>query len=223
MVAAAGTQSGPGREALESLCKAYWYPLYAFVRRRGYKPEDAQDLTQGFFEKLLENHSLGRADPEKGRFRSFLLASLKNFLANQWNREHRWKRGGRIRFVPCDEELAEDCYLRQADSNLPPDALFDRAWVYALLERSMDRLRHECEEAGKGRHFETLKVYLTEGERLPYAEVCGALGLSESAVKMAVLRLRRRFGRHLRNEIGQTVATPEEVAEEMRYLLAVLG
>jgi RNA polymerase sigma factor (sigma-70 family) len=224
VVAAAGTQSGEGREALERLCKAYWYPLYAYVRRRGYKAHDAQDFTQSYFEKLLEKHYLGQADPDRGKFRTFLLTSLKNFLANEWDRANRLKRGGQYQFVSWDHEVAEDRYRRDSATNLSPDALYDRSWIYALLESVMDQLKCEYEAAGKGRLHEELKVYLTGASQAPsYAEAGERLGLSQSAMKMAVLRLRKRYGQLLRNEIAQTVATPEEIDEEMRHPLGLLA
>jgi RNA polymerase sigma factor (sigma-70 family) len=224
IVAAAGTRSGPGREALEQLCKAYWYPLYAYVRRRGYKAHDAQDLTQDYFEKLLEKHYLEQADRDRGKFRTFLLTSLKNFLANEWDRANRLKRGGQYQFVSWDHEIAEDRYCRETASNLSPDVLYDKAWSYALLETVMNRLRCEYEAAGKGQIHEELKVYLTGDSQTPsYAEAGERLGLGQSAMKMAVLRLRKRYGQLLRDEIAQTVATPEEVDEEMRHLLGLFG
>lgn len=224
MVAAAGAGTEVGREALETLCRTYWYPLYAYVRRRGYSCHDAQDLTQGFFEKLLEKNYLELADPDRGKFRAFLLTSLKNFLANEWRRSHRIKRGGRENIVSWDQSVAEDRYQHETSQNLTPDALYDRSWIYALLGKSMERLQRDYEKSGKGHLFAELKVYLTASQpHPPYAEVAERLNLGQSGIKMAVLRLRNRFGQHLRDEIAQTVAQPDEIDDELRYLSTLLG
>ena len=209
--------------ALETLCRAYWYPLYAYVRRLGHAPADAEDLTQEFFRRLLEKEWLLSADPGKGRFRTFLLVALKRFLANEWKRASRQKRGGAVPLLPLDTEVAEHRYLAEPAAALPADRLFERRWALTLLERTMDRLRAEYGRAGKAAEFQELKRFLTaDRSAIAYAQIAGELALTEGAARVAVHRLRRRFREVFREETAHTVAAAEDVDEELRYLLLAL-
>lgn len=224
VVLAAGKGDSPrGTEALEALCRAYWQPLYAFVRRRGYSPDDAQDLTQDFFAWLLRRDWLGRADRERGRFRSFLLTSISHFLANEWDKARAQKRGGG-RIVPLESDVAEANCGWHPKGNPTPEQSFEWRWAMTLLEQVMNRLRDEFARDGSSELFETLKPCLL-GERAsqPYAPLAAKLGRTEGSVKVAVHRLRQRYRRLLHDEIAHTVAQPEEIEEEMRHLLAVLA
>jgi RNA polymerase sigma factor (sigma-70 family) len=212
------------KEALENLCRTYWYPLYAFVRRQGHSSHDAQDLTQEFFARLLEKDSLRFADVERGRFRSFLLKSLHHFLVNEWERGRAQKRGGGREIFSLDEEAAEQNYLQEPAAPSASESLYDRRWAVTVLERAMTRLGADYAKAGKEELFETLKnLLLTEGSREAYRGLAGPLGLSEGAVKVALHRLRQRFREKVRTEIAKTVASPDEVDEELRCLLAALS
>jgi RNA polymerase sigma factor (sigma-70 family) len=207
--------------ALESLCKAYWFPLYAFIRRRGYQVHEAQDLTQAFFARLLEKDFLRAIDRRKGKFRSFLLAALDHFLANEWRRAKAQKRGGGATFIPLDE-VGERQYLQTPA--LSPEQLFEQQWAMALLEKSLTQLRAEFKASEKSALFDALKVFLTSEKReVSYAQLSSRLGISEAALKMAVSRLRRRFGEILRAEIAATVTGREEVDQELRDLFAALS
>lgn len=211
-------------DALESLCAAYWYPLYAWLRRQGYHVHDAQDLTQAFFCELLAHRRIEKVDRAKGKFRSFLLASLKHFVANEWDKARAVKRGGKFEFVPIDTSLAEERFVREGSLGTNPDQVFDRSWATTLLEGVLGRLRAEYIRDGKGPLFEALQIYISSTPDLaPYAEVQSRLGLGTSAVKMSVLRLRRRFGELLREEIAHTVGSREEVNEEIRALFAAVS
>ena len=223
VLAAGGEESPEVARALERLCSAYWYPLYAYVRRQGRSQEDAQDLTQEFFHRLLERNYLRLADRNRGRFRSFLLTSLKHFLINEWEKAKREKRGGGQQTLSLDEEMAESRFAAEPAVPQPPDALFDRGWAGILMERSMAALRAEFEESGKLPTFERFKVYAF-GQKggLPYLEMARELGMTEGAVRVALHRLRQRYGELLRVEVAQTVATPAEVNEELRYLVSVV-
>ena len=224
MVLLARESSSRGSEAaLNELCRAYWYPLYAYVRRQGHGSHDAQDLTQEFFARLLAGEYLKIASQERGRFRSLLLKSLQHFLINDWVRSRAQKRGSGQRLVPLDDEIAEGAYQRESPSPLSPERLYDRRWAMTLLEKAMDRLDAECAVAGKRALFEQLKpVLLTEGSAESYRTLAAPLGLSEGAVKVAVHRLRQRFREAVRAEIALTVATPEEVDLELRCLTAAM-
>lgn len=211
-------------DALAVLCQTYWTALYAFVRRSGHAVDEAQDLTQEFFVRLLERNYLGDADPERGRFRSFLLASMKHFLANQWKRERAQKRGGGRRHVSLDFLLAEDTYLRELAGPLSAEQLYERRWAMTLLEQSLAQLRGEHDRAGKAEQFAQLKPYLTaDGAAQPYAAVAASLGMSEVAVKMAVHRLRGRYRELIRQAVAQTVETPEDAEDELRSLAAIFA
>ena len=209
--------------ALEKLCRAYWWPLYAFVRRRGYQPHDAQDLTQEFFARLLSKDFLRAVDRRKGRFRSFLLAALEHFLANEWRNAHTQKRGGRFTFVSTDLEHAEQQYLQVPAANLTPEQLFEQQWATTLLDQTLGRLRQEFVAAGKQAQFEAIRIFLTGEKRAAsYVELAANMGTTEGALKMAVSRMRQRYGELLRAEIENTVSAPNEVEEELRALFAAL-
>jgi RNA polymerase sigma-70 factor (ECF subfamily) len=210
--------------ALDKLCRAYWYPLYVFIRRKGYEAHTAQDLTQGFFAKLLEKNYLHGMDRTKGRFRSFLLAALDHYLAKEWRRSQTQKRGGKVAFISLEEQSAEEKYLQIPGSELSPEKLFERQWATTLLEQVLVRLREEFFSAGKQTFFEEAKIFLTGEKRAAsYAELAVKLGMSEAALKMAVSRMRQRYGELLRLEIAQIVSKPEEIEDELRALLAALA
>lgn len=207
-------------DALESLCGAYWFPIYAYVRRHGLSKEDAEDLTQAFFAKLLERRDFAGLKQENGRFRAFLLAALKHFLANERDRAGRLKRGGNITHLSLDWQSA-DAQFQLADvEQVPPDAAYDREWAVALLERVVVRLGEEFAAEGKPRRFEQMKPFLTMGKgEIPYAKAAEDLAMDEGAVRVAVHRLRRRYRELLREEIAHTLSDPAMVEEEMRVLL----
>jgi RNA polymerase sigma-70 factor (ECF subfamily) len=225
VLAAAGrADSTDARDALERLCRNYWLPIYAFVRRQGHNPHDAQDLTQEFFARLLEKNYLARADRDKGRFRSFLLASVKHFLANEWDKARAQKRGGGRLLISIDAAAAETSFGREPADLLSADKIFERRWALALLEQVLRRLREEYTRDGKEKQFEQLKGTLTEASRLlPYAEIAARLATSEGAVKVAVHRLRQRYRELLRAEISDTVADAREIDDEIRNLFAALA
>jgi RNA polymerase sigma-70 factor (ECF subfamily) len=212
------------REALGRLCQTYWYPLYAYVRRRGHSAPDAQDLTQAFFARLLEKNWIGSADPEKGRFRAFLLIAMKRFLADEWDRVRAQKRGGGQPLLTLQFDSAETRLSHEPADEITPEQSFERRWVLTLLDEVLNRLRTEYDREGNGELFAELHPCLV-GDRaaLPYAELAGKLSLSENAVKSAVHRLRQHYRRLLRDEIARTVAAPGEVDEELRHLFVVLG
>lgn len=222
VVAAAGGQATQARRALESLCATYWYPLYAFVRREGHGPDDAQDLTQKFFARLLEKNWLEAVDREKGKFRSFLLAAMRHFLANEWDRAHRLKRGGGQVILSLDAQSAEARYALEPADPATADRIFERRWALTLLEQVLARLRQEFDAAGKGKLFDELKTALT-GEKVAYAEVARRLGLNEGAVRVAVHRLRLRYRDLIRAEIAETVASEGEIEAEVQHLFAALA
>jgi RNA polymerase sigma-70 factor (ECF subfamily) len=224
VVLTAGRADTPqARNALETLCQVYWFPLYAYVRRRGYSPEDARDLTQGFFAWLLERNWLGRAEKERGRFRSFLLTSFSRFLTNEWDRLKAQKRGGHGSII-LEFDAAEALCEPQLADNLTPEQSFERLWAVKLLDQVMTQLQNEFVQDGKAELFETLKPCLL-GERTaqPYAALAAKIGITEGMVKVAVHRLRLRYRQVLREIIGDTVEKPEEIEEELRYLFSVLA
>lgn len=224
VVLSAGDPSSPrAATALEALCRAYWYPLYAYVRRRGYSVEDAQDLTQAFFGHLLEARSISTADRDKGRFRGFLLARLNHFLADDWDRRIAQKRGGGQRLVPLEAETAETRYHREPADLRSPDKLFEHRWAVTLLERVFEQLRQEYTAKGKATLFDELKDCLVQTRTAGAQDGTAVrLGLSEGALRVAVHRLRQRYRRLLRLEVADTVSGPEEVEEELRHLFQVL-
>lgn len=210
--------------ALETLCRNYWYPLYSFVRRQGYSPADAQDLTQEFFAQLLGKQRLQLADRERGRFRSFLLASLKNFLVNEWVRGQAQKRGGGIPALSLDEAIAEELYRREPDSPTAPEILYDKRWAITLLERAVERLTAHYTQTGKEQLFNTLKPWLlAETSHQIYDDLAKTLGMNEGSVKVALHRLRQRLREAVRDEVSHTVASPADVDEELRCLMASLN
>jgi RNA polymerase sigma-70 factor (ECF subfamily) len=214
--------SGGSREELAELCSGYWAPLYAYLRRRGYSVEDAQDLTQGYFSRLLEKGFLAQADAERGRFRSFLLASLKNFVANEWHREHAQKRGGEARAVNL-EDTGRAEMLYAAATDLTPERLYERNWALTVLERVTGALAAEFAAAQKQAVFDGLKQFLTgDAGELKYSQAAAALGMSEGAARVAVYRMRGRFRDLLRAEIGRTVEDEGAVDEELRFLMGAL-
>ena len=209
------------RQALESLCRVYWYPLYAFVRSRGYSSDDAQDLTQSFFARLIETGGFVTADPERGRFRSYLLGAMKHFLANEWHRAQAKKRGGGVAFLELDALDPEARYAQQPAQSTDPDAGFDREWAQESIARALVKLRTAFEDDGKGEQFEALKGSLT-GDEPPRRDTAARLGMTGGAVKVAVHRLRQRYRELLRAEIAETVSDRSDVDDEMRYLMAAL-
>ncbi len=223
VIQAGRSDSTLARKALAQLCQTYWYPLYAFVRRQGYQAHDAQDLTQSFFARLLEKHSLGQVDREKGKFRSFLLASLKNFLANEWDKGQAQKRGGKQQVISLDHDSAESRYGLEPSHDLSPDKIFERRWALTLLEQVLANLREEYHADDKSDLFDQLKTTLTgESGSKPYATIAERLGMTEGAIKVAAHRLRHRYRELIRAEIAQTVSSAEDVDDELRHLLSVL-
>jgi DNA-directed RNA polymerase specialized sigma24 family protein len=223
-ILAARDVASPGaHDALERLCRAYWYPLYAFVRRKGNSPAEAEDLTQGFFARFVEKRYLKGVTPEKGRFRTFLLCSLSHFLANEWDKSHRLKRGGGLMFLPLETAQAEERYGLEPADNETPEQVFDRRWAEAMLATVLTRLRREFETAGEPERFDELKPFLLGDPGADsYAAVAGRLRVSEQGVKSAVHRLRHRFRESFREEIAHTVATRAEIDEELRYLIQLM-
>ena len=221
-----GAANAPdAREAMASLCRTYWYPLYAFVRRSGYGHEDAMDLTQGFFSKMLEKNDLRTVDPARGRFRSWLLGCLKHFLANEHDRATAQKRGGgkRIYNFDLDPDDAESRYRLEPAHELTPEKIFDRRWAMVLIENVLNQLRAECAASDKAKLFETVKPYLWGERNESYAEAAPTLDMTEAALKAAVHRLRKRYKDLLRLEISHTVHSAAEVDEEIRDLFAALA
>ncbi len=224
VVAARGSDPDRARAALADLCRAYWYPLYAFIRHQGHPADRAQDLTQEFFTRLLEKDFLGDVDRQKGKFRSFLLAACKHFLANEHDREHALKRGGGRQSFSIDFRDADGRFVHEPAHGDTPEREFERRWALALLDRVLARLRGEYEAGGKRRLFEALKPRLTGGAGgAPYARLAEGLGLTEGTVKVAVHRLRQRYRDLLHEEIAQTLDDPAQVEDEIRALFAALG
>jgi len=221
MVLRAGGAGNAAQAALSHLCQAYWYPLYAFVRRQGHTAHDAQDLTQAFFAQLLERGGVEGVAPERGRFRTWLLAVLQHFLINEWRRARTQKRGGGAVHLSLDDD-AEARYLVEPADPITAEKLFDRRWALTLLDRVLARLGAEQAQTGKAAQFEALKFCLS-GEKHAYAEVAAKLEMTEAAVKVAVHRLRERYRALIRTEIAETVASPEEVDGELRDLFAALS
>jgi RNA polymerase sigma factor (sigma-70 family) len=218
------TQSPHSAAALEKLCRAYWPPLYAFIRRKGHAAEEAEDLTQEFFVRLLQHNEFEVLDPRKGKFRTFLLAALTNFLSNQRDRERAAKRGGGQKIFSLEELQAEQLRHLEPASDLSPDKLFDARWATTVLEQALIQLRQELTDEGRAGQFEALKAFLTEdpGEG-DYATVAAKLGATTQAVAVMVYRLRQRYRELVRTEVAHTVNNPLEVEEEMRHLLAALS
>src|SRR5690348_6699686 len=221
VVAAGDPHRKEARSALVSLCEAYWYPLDAYLRRRGYSCDQAQDLTQEFFTRVLEGRYLDRADPEKGRFRSFLLSSLKFFVADEEDRQRAHKRGGHM-LLPLEFASGEERYQREPAHDETPERIFERRWALSMLDRVVERLRSEFVQHGRSEHFERLKVFLLGQSDAPYASLAREMNTSEGALKVAIHRLRKRYHELFRQGIADTVADPGEVESELRYLAAVL-
>jgi len=223
VVLSAQGESPAAQEALEKLCRIYWWPLYGFVRRQGYSPEEAQDLTQGFFALLLERKDLDAVRREKGRLRSYLLVSLKNFLAKARRRELAVKRGEGRALVPLDELLTRERADLEPTDSLTADRIFERRWALTLLEQVLTRLEREYQSAGNAKLFDCLKEFLSgEPGQRPQAEAAAELGMTENALKQALHRLRQRYRQLLRDEIAQTVAAPGDVEDELRHFISVL-
>jgi DNA-directed RNA polymerase specialized sigma24 family protein len=224
VLAAGDSQSQEATGALEKLCRAYWYPLYAFVRRQGWNEHDSQDLTQAFFAYLLEKKGFVRAAPEKGKFRSFLLASLTNFLNNERDKRQRLKRGGGLEILPLEIERGESRHLAEPGGGDSPERIFERQWAQTVIEQSATRLQAEFTAAGQAERFAVLKDFLMgDAERLSYTEAGAQLGMSVPAVTSAIHRFRARFRDVFHNEIAQTLDNRENIDEEIRHLLSVLG
>jgi RNA polymerase sigma-70 factor (ECF subfamily) len=221
VVAAGDPRRKEARSALVSLCENYWYPLYAYLRRRGYPADQAQDLTQEFFVRVLEGRYLDRADPEKGRFRSFILTSLKFFVADEEDRHRALKRGGGA-VLPLEFSSGEERYQREPGHDETPERIFERRWALSMLDRVVERLRSEFVQHGRSEHFERLKVFLLGQSDAPYAALASELKTSEGALKVAIHRLRNRYRELFRLEIADTVADPAEVESELRYLAVIL-
>jgi RNA polymerase sigma-70 factor (ECF subfamily) len=225
VVLAAGQRHTPQADAaLEELCQTYWFPLYAYVRRRGYAKADAEDLTQAFFARLLEKNFLADLDSERGKFRAFLLAALKHFLANEWDKAQAQKRGGGETHLSLDWQTADTKFQVAATAEPSPDKAFDREWALALLAKVIERLQSECAADGKAKLFEQLKLFLTTGRGdTAQSEVAKALGMEEGAVRVAIHRLRKRYRELLRDEIANTLSDAAMVDEEMRALFGAFN
>ncbi|HEY5909912.1 MAG TPA: sigma-70 family RNA polymerase sigma factor [Verrucomicrobiae bacterium] len=225
VILAAGEKETPySVAALEALCRTYWQPLYGYIRQRGYSPPDAQDLTQAYFARVLERDFLRGVDRSKGKFRSFLLATLDHFLANEWRNGHTQKRGGRFSFVSLEDTLAEQQYCEMAAAGLSPEQLFERQWATTLLERVLGRLHDEFVASGRETLFEEIKIFLTgEKQTVSYATLAAGLGTTVAGLKMAVSRMRHRYGELVREEIAATVASPEEIDGELQAMFSALS
>jgi RNA polymerase sigma factor (sigma-70 family) len=225
LVLQAGHKSAPNStRALAELCSTYWHPLYAYARRRGHNPDDARDLTQSFFTMLLEKGTLGLADPARGRFRTFLLSAMQNFLAGEWRKQQAQKRGGAMEILSLDFESAEESYAREPSHNLNPEAVFERRWALSLVERAVTDLREQYAAAGNAKLFDALKPYLVgDQQTVPYAELAEQFGRSQGTLRTAVSRLRSRWGGRIRDLVAETVKDESEVHDELRKLIASLG
>jgi RNA polymerase sigma factor (sigma-70 family) len=225
VVLAAGSPESSGyQQALETLCRTYWFPLYAYLRRHGCDSHQAEEYTQAFFARILEKQNLRLADPERGKFRSFLLGTLKHFLADERDRARAQKRGGGRKALSIDLQEAESQYALEPADKLSPDKVFDKSWALTVLDRTMARLKAELASKNKQELFEHLKVHLTaEKGSVPYRSVAAELGMTEGSVRVAVHRLRRRYRKLLRDEIVQTVATEDQIDDEINDLFAALA
>ena len=223
LVLAAAGKSAASSAALDELCEAYWYPAYAYVRRSGYSAGDAADLTQAFFARVLEKQFLKEARPDRGRFRSFLLASLKHFILNERDWHNAKKRGGTLLHVPLDFTLGEDRYQREPSDHLTPERIYERQWTFDVLERAMARLAAQYVESGRQELFTALRSHIDGDGRESYVGLSAATGISEGALRVAVHRLKKAYRAALRATIAETVDRGEEVDDEVRYLLRVLS
>jgi RNA polymerase sigma-70 factor (ECF subfamily) len=222
VVLAANGGDSHARTALGELCVRYWYPIYAFVRRQGHAPHDSQDLTQEFFARLIEKDWLTGVSPERGRFRSWLLASIRHFLANEWNRMRAQKRGAGALVVSLDETDAEGRYVHEPPDLIDPLQIYERRWALTLLDDVLARLQAEMEAAGKARHFAELKAALT-GDRITFSEAAANLGMTEGTVRVAVHRLRERYRELLRDAVSDTVESAADIEAELQHLFAALS
>jgi RNA polymerase sigma factor (sigma-70 family) len=223
MVLAAGA-AAPQAQAMEQLCQIYWVPLYTYLRHKGHQPPEAEDLVQAFFARLIDKTSLAAADPNRGRFRSFLIGSLQHFVANCRDHDRARKRGGHLRKFNLDFGAAEEAYHREPSTGLTPEKIFDRRWAIDLLNLVLSQLRREYVESGKIKLFERLSPCLAGGSQsVGYAQIAAELHISTDAVKMAVSRLRKRYREILRQTIADTVATPDDVEEELQHLFKALA
>jgi RNA polymerase sigma-70 factor (ECF subfamily) len=225
LILAAGDSRHPGsRDALETLCGTYWYPVYAFIRRKGNNADAAVDLTQGFFTQLLEKNYLKVVRKELGRFRSFLLTAVQHYLANEWDRARAQKRGGGRAPIPLDRDTAEGRYRIEPAERETPEELYERRWAFCLLHQVLEQLKEEGQRTRHPERVEALIPYLTgEQEEVRYRELAATFGIKEGAVKVAIHRLRKRFGELLREEIARTVERPEQVEKEIRHLFSILS
>jgi RNA polymerase sigma-70 factor (ECF subfamily) len=224
VVAAGNSHSSRSQDALATLCRVYWPPVYSYIRCRGHDPETAQDLAQGFFALLLEKSYLKDVDRERGKFRSFLLASVKHYLANEWDRAHALKRGGGQVLVPLDAQDAESRYGPEPADQETPEKIYEKRWALTLLDNVLDRLEGEMRASGRIERFTKFRPHLTmEGGGESYRDLADELGMSESAIKVSIHRMRRRFGLLLREEVAQTVTDPAKVDDEIRHLFAAMG
>ena len=220
ILSAARGSGAQSADALAALCEMYWYPVYAYIRRRGYATDAARDLTQGFFTRLLEHEVLATADRERGRFRSFLLAAVQHFLANEYDREQARKRGGGVQFVQLDFESGEERYA--AEPGLTPEALYERRWALTLLNDALRDLESESDRRGDREQLAALKPFLAGSDR-PLRDVAQELGMTEGALRVALHRLRRRFASRIRSRIADTVSSLEEIEAEIAYLMKAVG
>jgi len=224
VLAASDGASPQAVQALEKLCRTYWFPLYAYVRRQGHRAHDAQDLVQGFFARLLQGNFLENVGPQKGKFRSFLLAALNHFVSDEWDKARAEKRGGGQTFISLDDLNAEELYLAAPDSAAPAESIFDQRWALTLLAQAFARLREEFAATGRSREFDHLKIFLsTLTGKGGYDAVAAALAMPVVTVGVKVHRLRQRYGELIRAEIAQTVASPADIEEEMRHLFDAVG
>ena len=223
MFAAGHGDTSHARDALAHLCRSYWYPLYAYARRRGHPPHDAQDLTQEFFARLLRGNWIAQADRQRGRFRTFLLSAMQHFLANEWNKARAKKRGGTRPILSLDDDSAERRYRLEPTVTDTPETLFERGWALSLLNDVLKRLQEEYCREGKQDWIEAMQPALTaDRNAIGYADIARKLGMTETAARVAVHRLRQRYRRLIQAEVASTVASPDEVEAEMRHLSQVL-
>lgn len=223
-VVAAGQDSASGFSALGELCRSYWYPLYAYVRRQGHSPTDAQDLTQAFFARFLANQGFSKAQPDRGRFRSFLLTSLQNFLINEWDRARAQKRGGGEVPLPWDDAMMEPRYCEELNPSLSAERVYERVWGLTVIAQARTRVREEFQALGNAERFELLEPLMPgEESSLTLEEVARRLGVTDASLRSEVHRLRKRFREALRAEVARTVEQPGEVDEEIRHLIAAVS
>lgn len=223
VLATGGSDREKAHEALEQLCAAYWYPLYVFARRQGYDAAESEDLTQEFFARLLQRNDLAEVNPKRGRFRSFLLASFKHLLANEYHRQQTEKRGGLAILVSLEREEPETRYRLEPADPVTPETLFERRWALTVLERAVERVREEYAVSEKADLFEALKEFLSNQKSLPHAAIASKYGISVGAVGVTIHRLRKRYAEVLREEISHTVSTREDIDDEIRHLIAAVG